>query len=75
MNTRTIAKNESIVGSQVVYKRNSDGSANARIVRWRHRDQDKYLLCGDAPSVSFELLHLIPTLAVEHKWTVQQMNI
>lgn len=42
-----------------------DGSVKVRIFLWRHREKDKDFLWSDAPSISFELFRLIPSIAAE----------
>eukprot|EP00171_Calliarthron_tuberculosum_P004551 IDg4551t1 len=64
-----------IIGSHVVYRRKPSGKVKARIVPWGHRDSDKDFLRKDAPCINPEILHLVLSIAAEHKWLICKMDI
>lgn len=56
-----------IIGSQVIYKLESDGTSKARIVPWGHRELDKEQVRGDAPSFILDSMRPFFSLAAEHQ--------
>lgn len=75
MDTRKIAKNVIIVDYHIVYKRNLDGMAKARIIPWGYRNHDKDFLHGDASFFSLEVFHSLLSLAAEQKCMIGKINI
>lgn len=64
-----------IIGSHVIYKRKADGTAKARIVPWGHKDNEKELVRGDAPSLNLDIMRILISIAAQKGWGIHKMDV
>lgn len=70
-----VAKESSVVGSQVVYRRNEDGLVKARNVPWGLQDTEKDNVQRDALSMNTDSMRLVMSLAVKRKLKACKMDV
>lgn len=64
-----------MIGSHVIYERKNDGLPKPRIAPWGHRDVDKDDVRGNSPSLSFDSIHLLLSLADETRWRAKKLDV